>query len=84
MRRADAEDKAKLAENRMHWLGQVCRMDDDRPVNILLNSESFHGSRPLNRPILRFKDACKMPLKCIDVQDLWKKTVEAIDKNGEY
>ena len=54
----------------------IFRMDDNRPVKVLLHSKLFHGSRPGSRPYLRFKDTCKSTLKCDDVLDLWKTIVE--------
>ena len=32
---------------RLHWLGYICRMDDERTVKALLHGELFHGSRPV-------------------------------------
>ena len=71
VRRAGVEDiELKLVGNRSRWLGHICRMDDDRQVKALLHSELFHGSRPVGRPHLRFKDTCENPLKCGRVLDL--------------
>ena len=70
---AGVEDiELKLVGNCLRWLGHICRMDDNRPVKALLHSELFHGSRPVGRPYLRFKDTCKNALKCGHVLDLWK------------
>ena len=66
----------KLVANRFRWLGQICRMDDNRPVKALLHSELFHGSRPVGQPYLRFKDTCKDALKCGHVLGLWKTVVD--------
>ena len=41
-----------------------------------MHSELFHGSRPVGRPYLRFKDTCKNALKCGHVFDLWKTVVD--------
>ena len=48
----------------------------NRPVNALLHSELFQGSRSVGRPYLRFKDTCKNALKCGHVLDLWKTVVD--------
>ena len=47
-----------------------------RSVKALLHSELFHGSRPVGRPYLRFKNTCKNALKCGHVLDLWKTIVD--------
>ena len=44
----------KLVGNRLHWIGHICIMDDNRPVKALSHNELFHGSRPVGRPFLRF------------------------------
>ena len=76
LKRAGVEDiELKLVGNRLRWLGHICRMADNRPVKALLHSELFHGSRPVGRPYLRFKDTCKSALKCGHVLDLWKTVV---------
>ena len=65
LKRAGVEDiELKLVGSRLRWLDHICRMDDNRPVKVLLHSELFHGSRPVGRPYLRFKDTCK---KCFEV-----------------
>ncbi len=77
LKRAGVEDiELKLVGNHLRWLGHICRMDDNRPVKALLHSELFHGSRPVGRPYLRFKDTCKNALKCGHVLDLWKTVVD--------
>ena len=73
LKRAGVEDiELKLVGNRLRWLGHICRMEDNRPVKALLHSELFHGSRPVGRPYLRFKDTCKNALKFGHALDLWK------------
>ena len=64
----------------MRWLGHICRMDDNRPVKAFLHSELFHGSRPVGRPYLSFKDTCKNALKCGHVLALWKTVVDDIQE----
>ena len=61
LRRAGVEDiELKLVGNRLRLIGHIC------------HSELFHGSRPVGRPYLRFKDTCKNALKCGHVLNLWK------------
>ena len=59
----------------LRWLGHVCRREEDRPVKELLYCELAHGSRPVGRPKLRFKDTCKRALRCGRVFDQWSSTV---------
>ncbi|KXJ10038.1 hypothetical protein AC249_AIPGENE16688 [Exaiptasia diaphana] len=46
-------------------------MDDDRVPKQLLFSELEHGSRPVGRPKLRFKDILKKDLKIGSVLEAW-------------
>ena len=71
-----ADIELKLVGNRRPWLGHICRIDNIRTVKALLHSELFHGSRPVGRPYLRFKDTCKNALKCGHVFDLRKTVVD--------
>ena len=66
----------KLIGNRLRWLGHICRMDDNRTAKALLHSELFHGSQPVGRPYLSFKDTCKNALKCGHILDVWKTVVD--------
>ena len=76
--RAGVEDTAlMLVGNHLHWLGHICRVDDDRPVKAFLFCELFHGSRPVGRPCLRLKDTFKKTLKFGNVLDV------TADKNEE-
>ena len=76
LRRADVEDmEVKLVRTRLRWLGHVCRMEEDRPVKELLYCELAHGSRPVGRPKLCFKDTRKRALRCGRVLDQWSSTV---------
>ena len=65
-----------LLRSRLRWLGHVSRIDDDRPVKSLFYGELTEGRRPVGRPKLRYKDACKSALKCGNVLGQWKATVE--------
>ena len=70
LRRAHVGDmEVMLVRTHMRCLGHVCRMDNDRPVKQLLYCELAHGSRPIGRPKLQFKDTCKSTLKCGHVLD---------------
>ena len=76
LRRADVEDiGVSLVRTHLCWLGHVCRMNNDRPVKQLLYCELAHGSRPIGRPKLWFKDTCKSALKCGHILDQWLSTV---------
>ena len=76
LRRTDVEDmEVMLVRTRLRWLGYVCRMNNDKPVKQLLYCELAYGSRPIGRPKLRFKDTCKIALKCGHVLDQWLSTV---------
>ena len=56
----------KLLKTRLCWVGHICRMNDTRPVKALLFGE-LEGSRKVGRPLLRYKDTCKMALKRSEV-----------------
>ncbi len=58
---------ALLSQKRSRWLGHVSRMDDGRIPKDMLYGELFQGSRPVGRPKLRFKDACKRDMKACDI-----------------
>ena len=47
----------------IRWLGHVSKMNNDRPVKILLYGELDNGIRPAGRPKLQYKDTCKNILK---------------------
>ena len=65
-----------LVRRRLHWLGHVSRMEDNRPVRSLLYGESTEGTRPVGRPKLRYKDTFKSALKCGNALGQWKAMVE--------
>ena len=62
--------------SRLRWLGNVSRMEDDRPVKSLLHGELIEGTRPVGRPKLRYKDTCKSALKYGNALGQWKAKVE--------
>ena len=77
LKRAGTEDfKVMLVRNQLHWLGHVCRMDDNRPQKQLLYGELASGLCPVGRPKLRFKDSCKSILKSGQSLDTWQTTVK--------
>ena len=79
---ADVDDiELKFVGNLLRWLGNICKMDNNRLVKALLHSELFHGSRPVGQLYLRFKDTCKSALKCGHVLDPWK---TAVDNKQEW
>ena len=60
LERANVLDmEIKLLKNRLRWMGHICRMDDTRPVKVQLFGE-LEGSRKVGRPLLLYKDTCKM------------------------
>ncbi|XP_051973121.1 probable RNA-directed DNA polymerase from transposon BS isoform X1 [Xyrauchen texanus] len=70
---------ALLSQKRLRWLGHVSRMQDGRIPKDLLYSELATGSRPIGRPVLRYKDVCKRDLKAGNVNPaVWE--VEAADR----
>ena len=62
LERANVVDiEIKLLKNSLRWMGHICRMNDTRPVKALLFGE-LEGSTKVGRPLLRYKDTCKMSL----------------------
>ena len=52
-----------LSHRRLRWLGHVHRMEPNRLPREILSGELREGVRRTSRPLLRFKDACKLDLK---------------------
>ena len=50
---------AMLSQRRLRWLGHILRMEDGRLPKDVLYGELTSGSRPVGRPMLRYKDVCK-------------------------
>ena len=69
----------KLLKDRLRWMGHICRMKDTRPVKALQFGE-LEGSRKVGRPLLRYKDRCKMALKRSEVLNEWNAVVNDRDK----
>ena len=65
-----------LAQNRLRWLGHVCRMGNERTVKSLLFGELNEGSRSVGRPKLRFKDNLKSILKKGNILQSWSHSVQ--------
>ena len=58
---------ALLTQRRLRWLGHVSRMEDGRIPKYMLYEELATGTRPVGRPLLRFKDVCKRDMKASDI-----------------
>ena len=56
-----------LSQRRMRWLGHVRRMEDGRLPKDILYRQLTSGARPVGRPALIFKDACKRDNKACDI-----------------
>ena len=79
LERANVLDiEIKLLESRHRWMGYICRMKDTRPVKALLFGE-LEGSRKVGRPLLRYKDTCKMALQRSEALHEWNSVVN--DRN---
>lgn len=61
-----------LVGSGLRWLGQVARMENNRPTKALLYGEPANGTREIGRPKLRYKDTCKNALKCGGAINEWK------------
>jgi len=68
---------AILAQRRLRWLGHVRRMEDGRLPKDVLYGQLATGTRPVGRPALRYKDACKRDLKaCCITAETWETLAE--------
>ena len=54
---------ALLSQRRLRWLGHVSRMQDGRIPKDVMYGELATGTRPVGRPMLRFKDVCKRDMR---------------------
>lgn len=54
---------ALLQQRRLSLLGHTCRMEDGRIPKDMLYGELAVGTKPKDRPVLRYKDICKRDLK---------------------
>ena len=58
---------AMLSQRRLRWLGHILRMEDGRLPKDVLYDELTSGSRPVGRPMLRYKDVCKRDMKSAEI-----------------
>ena len=80
LERANVLDiEIKLLKNRLCWMGIICRMNDTTPVKALLLGE-LESSRKVGRPLLHYKDTCKMALQRGKVLNEWNAVVNDRDK----
>ena len=64
---------ALLSQRRLRWLGHVRRMEDGRLPKDVFYGELASGSRPVGRPMLRYKDVCRRDMKSAEINpDLWE------------
>ena len=56
-----------LSQRRLRWLGHVLRMEDGHLPKDVLYSEFASGSRPVGRPMLRFKDVCNRDMMSAEI-----------------
>ena len=64
-----------VAQNRLRWLGYLCRMSDSRTIKLILYCELAEGSRSVGRPKLRYKDNLKTILKNGNILETWSNSV---------
>ncbi|KAG7304556.1 hypothetical protein JYU34_011506 [Plutella xylostella] len=68
---------AMLKQRRLRWLGHVHRMAPERLPRQVMLSEIADVKRPVGRPILRFKDACKRDMNSFGIQiDGWEERAD--------
>lgn len=72
---------AAIKQRRLRWLGHVLRMDPDRLPRAVMLSEISDAKRPIGRPMLRFKDACKRDMLSFGIDpSAWES--EAVARTG--
>ena len=80
LERANVLDiEIKLLKNHLCWMGHICHMSDTKPLKALLFGE-LEGSRKVGRPLLCYKDMCKVALQCSEVLNEWNTVVNDRDK----
>jgi len=75
LRRANISSmEAMIARSQLRWTGHVIRMSEERLPRALLFAELKEGTRPRDRPRLRFEDTVKrrLTLAGISYQQLEK------------
>ena len=68
--------EVKFVRNRLRWLGHVSRMEDERPVKVLLFGELNDGKRRFGRPKIRYKYTSRCALRRCDVIKDWRSRVD--------
>ena len=64
---------AMLSQRRLRWLGHILRTEDGRLPKDVLYGELTSGSRPVGRPMVRYKDVCKGDMKSAEINpDSWE------------
>ena len=72
---------AMLSQRRLRWLGHIRRIEDGRLPMDVLYGELTSGSRPVGRPMLRYKDVCKRDIKSAEINpDSWE--AAAVDRSN--
>lgn len=62
-----------LKTRRLRWLGHVRRLSDGRLPKDILYGELTTGSRPVGRPMLRFRDVVKRDMKQLGIEaETWE------------
>ena len=64
--------EALLMKNQLRWTGHVIRMSDDRLPKIALYGQLDGVTRPMGRPLLRYKDKLKANVSTLHLSD-WEK-----------
>ena len=71
---SDILDRARIhsmyslqSQRRLRWLGHAQRMEDGRLPKDILYGQLTSGARPVGRPALRFKEACKHNMEACDI-----------------
>ncbi|KAI0212006.1 hypothetical protein LSAT2_003105 [Lamellibrachia satsuma] len=64
-----------LSQRRLRWLGHVRRTQNGRLPKDILYGQLTSGARPVGRPALRFKDACKRDIKACDISPKGREAV---------
>ena len=71
---------ALLSKRHIHWLGHVCCMEDGRIPKDAFFGEPASGARYVDRPALRFRNACKRNIKSTQISIEFKES-DATERN---
>ncbi|CAG9138444.1 unnamed protein product [Plutella xylostella] len=64
---------AILKQRRLQWLGHVQRQDTERLPRSVMLGQLANATRPVGRPLLRFKDSCKRDMDDFEIdKDNWE------------